>query len=60
MIKGVKRMSFNFQEDLEPIITSELNDVESGCPPIEVCKDFLYADPRIKFFFEVSLPAAQK
>ena len=53
-------MSFNFQETLEPIITSELNNAESSCPPVEVCKEFLYADPRIKYFFEVSLPAAQK
>ncbi len=29
-------------------------------PSVTECQQFLYADPRIKYFFEVSLPAAQK
>lgn len=29
-------------------------------PSVQECQQFLYADPRIKYFFEVSLPAAQK
>ncbi len=38
-----------------------LDDQSGGThPSVTECQQFLYADPRIKYFFEVSLPAAQK
>lgn len=51
-------MSINFKED--PVSTTFL-DERSGDnhPSTEECQRFLYADPRIKYFFEVSLLAAQ-
>lgn len=52
-------MSINFKEE---ITSSVPFDNQSGDthPSAQECQQFLYADPRIKYFFEVSLSAAQK
>ena len=52
-------MSINFNEGL---VSPMFLDDQSGDthPSVTECQQFLYADPRIKYFFEVSQPAAQK
>ena len=52
-------MSKNFSEDL--VSSMFLNDQgDDTHPSVTECQQFLYADPRIKYFFEVSLPASQR
>lgn len=49
-------IDFNFEEGT----TNDLELAKDSFPTIEECEEFLFADPRIKYFFEVSLPAAKK
>ena len=52
-------MSLNFNEEL--VSPMPLDDQRGDIhPSVSECQQFLFADPRIKYFFEVSLPAAQK
>lgn len=52
-------MSKNFSEDL--VSSMFLDDQgDDTHPSVTECQQFLYADPRIKYFFEVSLPASQR
>jgi Holliday junction DNA helicase RuvB len=54
-------MSIDFGKDV--FLVNEDNAVDlvaDNLPPIAECVEFLYADPRIKYFFEVTLPAAKE
>ena len=51
-------MSIDFNFKGETI--SDLDLAKDSFPSIEECEEFLFADPRIKYFFEVTLPAAKE
>ena len=52
-------MSLVFNEEKTPEITPASDWIDDRQPSVEKCENLLFADPRIKYFFEVSLPAAQ-
>ena len=51
-------MSIDFGKDVYEDAAVDL--ATDKLPPIAECIEFLYADPRIKYFFEVTLPAAKE
>lgn len=53
-------MSIEFIQESERIMTPTGNLVDDDQASLEECMKFLFADPRIKYFFDVSLPAARK